>query len=221
MRRVGGPRQRRWVVVLLAVLLCAACSDRDADPEPDGGDGSETSETRAKGPADGGNSLLGRYSLFYGGAPGGMVPNRVIGTHLQVPCQGIPGCKSFAPGILLVGADVSRSPASGGAQTATLFSYINKPDPLFGGWRLEIEDAQRVVIPVGAQSARFGDRSFLPNAVGWKYVTHVVVWHGESGQDLGWQAYAMNHAADYMCQTQFTLDCYVGDGFVSIDPPGP
>ena len=46
------------------------------------------------------------------------------------------------------------------------------------------------------------------------------MWSDPAGQTLGWEVFAMDQASDYVCLTRFTLDCYVGEGFVSVDPPG-
>lgn len=201
-------RRQRVILVSLLGLFLGACGGTAGAPA------SLTSPGAGSGVSD---LFASRYTWLYGGSPGGVTPSVVAGTHLQVPCT---YGKCFQPGLQTAGAVVSPSPATSGAQTVLLHTLTFKEDRVFGGWTQEgTPDSQQVTIASGIQSARFTDDQWLPNTGGAKQVAFTVLWSDVYGQRLGWQLLVMNEARDYVCHTDFTLYCTVGDGFVSVVEP--
>jgi hypothetical protein len=207
MGRHGGPT----VALLLVLPLSVACG---ADPAGRVTPWAATVASGADADADTTRRVEHRLTYYDYGSAGGWLPGPALGTHLQgVSYYG----RNMQPGVLMRGMTVSRSPATSGAQTATLQTFIYRRDAL-GNMSLETSDSQVTSIPAGVQSAQLGEDSWMLTG-GAKTVSVSVVWRDELGQDLGLRFVFMNQRGDYACYTAYTRWCDVHDGFVTVTEP--
>lgn len=150
------------------------------------------------------------------GQPGSVQAFSTIGVHHKVVCPVAGWSPCYAPGLVVQGPDVYRSPASTGTQYVTAYYFVYHWDG--GAWVETSSKAFSGTIATGQNGVALPDWSYLPRNGGYLATGFAIEWSDGSGRVLATSVIAMN-GDDYSCTTRFPGKCTAFTGYVGVFRP--